>query len=176
MPVGINHIIKLWYFADWWNSPILTYSKRGTTKAGVDPTTHAIIYTPDPGPGRLSEETGMTKKPIRVNPVTPSQTLDPLSRVNFARVYTVDHNVRIMPVGQVAEDSMHRLVAYWLNEMTRQKWRELVIAICPPSVIIPCHQICNFHIYCRGKQRGRWLGNPGKRETLKVDAMLRELS
>ena len=61
----------------------------------------------------------MTKKPIRVNPVTPSQTLDPLSRVNFARVYTVDHNVRIMPVGQVAEESKYLLVTYWINEMTK---------------------------------------------------------
>ena len=62
----------------------------------------------------------MTKKPIKVNPL-PTQKLDPLSRINFAKIYTVEHNVRIMPVGQVAEDSKYLLVTYWINEMTGQK-------------------------------------------------------
>jgi hypothetical protein len=66
----------------------------------------------------LDEETGMTKKPIRVNPVT-AQRLDPLSRINFAKVYTVEHNVRVMPVGQVAEESKYLLVAYWIHEMMK---------------------------------------------------------
>ena len=76
-----------------------------------------MIYTPEPGPGRLQDENGMTKNPIKVLPTTPDQKLDPLSRINFAKVYTVEHNVRVMPVGQVSPGSMHLLVTYWQNEM-----------------------------------------------------------
>ena len=62
----------------------------------------------------------MTKQPIKVIPRT-AQKLDPLSRINFAKVYTVEHNVRVMPVGEVDQDSKHLLVAYWINEMTGEK-------------------------------------------------------
>ena len=97
--------------------PITTYAGRGTAKPGVDASTHAIIYMSNSKPSRLQSEAEMIRVPLKVEPADPSQKLDPLSRVNFAKMYTVEHNVRVMPVGQLSKSSQHLLVGYWMAEV-----------------------------------------------------------
>jgi hypothetical protein len=94
--------------------PISTYQNRGTTKRGLDPTSHAIIYMSNSNPQRLQDETGMTKEPLSVDPAQ-GQKLDGLSRVNFEKIYTVEHNLKVMDVGRVSKTSMPKLVGYWEN-------------------------------------------------------------
>ena len=65
--------------------------------------------SPQPLPG----ERGLVKRPIAVNPCNPSLTLDPMSRLNFGKLYTVEHNVRLRDIGVVAADSMPYLDAYF---------------------------------------------------------------
>jgi hypothetical protein len=92
--------------------PITTYGGRGTSKQGVDQGQHAIIYMQGQAPARLAAETGMVKEPLEVIPAG-HQKLDRMSRVNFAKMYTVEHNVKVMDVGKVSQDSLTKLTAYW---------------------------------------------------------------
>jgi hypothetical protein len=80
--------------------PILTYKRQGTTKPGIKHDDHAIIYTtenpPEPVPGE-----SLLLNPIRVIPKTPRDKLEPQSRLNYAKIYTVEHNVKVLFIGQV---------------------------------------------------------------------------
>ena len=91
----------------------MTYGGQGTSKPGIEASSHAIAYMSNSHPGRLPSETGMTKQPICIDPASPDQKLDLTTRINFARVYTVEHNVKVMDIGIVAESSMHHLIGYW---------------------------------------------------------------
>jgi hypothetical protein len=91
----------------------------GTSKPGIDASSHAIIYMSNSTPARLKSETGMTKEPICVDPATPDQKLGRLSRVNFAKIYTVEHNVKVLHVGSVAKQSMHHLRGYFKIELEK---------------------------------------------------------
>jgi hypothetical protein len=95
--------------------PILTYGMQGVLKYGVHPEDHAVVYTGKKnGPYLLHGEEGlMTKDPIRIEMNTPSERLDPLSRLNFAKLYTVEHNVKVSFIGRVAKNYERALmVAY----------------------------------------------------------------
>jgi hypothetical protein len=91
----------------------VTYGGRGTSKPGIEASSHAIAYMSNYHPARLASETGMTKQPICIDPAGPDQNLDQLSRINFARVYTVEHSLKVKNIGQVAASSMHHSIGYW---------------------------------------------------------------
>ncbi len=59
-------------------------------------------------------------RPIRVIPKTPRDKLEKESRINYAKIYTVEHNVKVLFIGQIAQDSQHALVAdfdaVWMNK------------------------------------------------------------
>jgi hypothetical protein len=69
---------------------------------------HAIIYTSREAPSpRRNEmprpnESGMLQ-PIRVKPKATTDRLDRLSRINFAKLYTVEHNVKVKEFGDVSK-------------------------------------------------------------------------
>lgn len=98
------------------SSPIKTYNGRGITKRGLSQEVieaHAIIHMSTEQPARLQAENKLTKRPIAVDASSPRQKLDRLSRVNFSKVYTVEHYVKVMDVGVVAARSMPYLISYW---------------------------------------------------------------
>lgn len=116
MPVrSVSPVIM--HCVDMLASPISTYQGQATTKSGLDPSTHAIVYMRSERPGRLADETGMTKTPLVVDPARPDQKLDVKSRINFAKIYTVEHNVKVMEVGQIGQESLHLLETYWKNQV-----------------------------------------------------------
>ncbi|KAF2843245.1 hypothetical protein M501DRAFT_905314, partial [Patellaria atrata CBS 101060] len=88
--------------------PIQTYSGKGVAKKSVIKEHHAIIYTgkslpndipkPKELPGR---EEGPMREPIRVKQNVKYEKMDPMSRVNFAKIYTVEHNVKVYDFGNV---------------------------------------------------------------------------
>ncbi len=56
------------------------------------------------GPYLLEREEGlMSKSPIRIDVISEAHKLDPLSRLNYAKLYTVEHNVKVFFIGQVAK-------------------------------------------------------------------------
>ena len=100
------------------HSRISTNGDRGTAKPLIDQSEHAIIYTGDTAPRKLPEEKRLTKDPIKVVPVDGHQ-LEELSRVNFAKQYPVEHNVKVLEIGQVASHHLPMFLGYWQNEQEK---------------------------------------------------------
>ena len=97
-----------------------TYGGRGVSKPGLskaDREAHTIIYMSDTQPAKLPEESDLNKKPIAVDKSSPDQKLHLSSRLNFAKIHTVNWNVKVMNVGRVARESMPLLVAYWQQSL-----------------------------------------------------------
>ncbi|KAL5322342.1 hypothetical protein ACEPPN_010315 [Leptodophora sp. 'Broadleaf-Isolate-01'] len=101
-------------------SPIHTYSGQATLKSNLpDPKQHAIIYTSKHPPEERSYATedgtivkeNLPKEPIRVIPEQEGDERDlgDLSRVNYAKIYTVEHYVRVLNIGKVHPSSMASL-------------------------------------------------------------------
>jgi hypothetical protein len=64
-------------------------------------------------------EPKMAKDPVEIEPARPDQELDPMSQLNFGRVYTVEHNVKALPVGRITDGSMARFNAYIEHQVNR---------------------------------------------------------
>lgn len=58
----------------------------------------------------------MTKHPIRVDPTVPRHHLDKASRVNYAKLYTVEYNTKVWFVGKIHKDSAHQFAADYNEE------------------------------------------------------------
>lgn len=101
--------------------PIATYSGQGVGKYGVVKSDHAIIYTgktvPQPMQSELPSrrEAGMRPVPIRVDPDTRDDRLDPVSRVDLRAVHTVHHNIKAKNLGCVNTQSLGHLQAMFQN-------------------------------------------------------------
>jgi hypothetical protein len=108
----------------------MTYGKQGCAKPGVLKWQHAIIYTgkdepaAQPGEQPRQGEYSMMQG-IRVAPRSRQDKLDPLSRINFAKIYTVEHNVKVYDFGDVHEDSLVPLKVQWKYTLKRNPKRQL---------------------------------------------------
>jgi hypothetical protein len=80
--------------------PIMTYGRQGVAKPGVIKCHHAVVYTSrkEPAPQKNEApkrgEKGLLTS-IRVKANSRQEKLDPLSRINFSKIYTVEHNVKV---------------------------------------------------------------------------------
>jgi hypothetical protein len=63
-----------------------------------------MIYTGRDVPSQLQGEQ-LVKRPVRMEPSSPEEKLDPISRVNYAKVYTIEHNIRVCFIGKIHADS-----------------------------------------------------------------------
>jgi len=86
--------------------PIHTYRNRGLGKGGIKLEDHAIIYTSSPAP----KDDGVDKEPIQVVPKTPRDKLLVGSCLNYAKIYTVEHNVKVLFIGEIEKHSQRRLI------------------------------------------------------------------
>lgn len=102
-------------------SPVFTYGGQATLKPGCRPVEHAIIYYSTlQSPILLPNETVLPKQPIGVLPsVGHQQPMSTASRVRFGKVYPIDWNVKVKDLGKVVDGDMERLLAYYVNELTR---------------------------------------------------------
>jgi hypothetical protein len=93
-------------------SPIHTYNGYATLKRNLpNPHEHAIIYTSNkpPNPHWYQDDDGtrhvekLKKDPIKVlsEQRGPDGDLDPRSRLNYGKVYTVEKDCRVLKVGMV---------------------------------------------------------------------------
>jgi hypothetical protein len=72
----------------------------------------------DTRPSPLPEEGRyLIKKPIAVEKASTDQKLDPMSRLNFKKIYTIEHNVKVMSVGKVVDGSLPVLLGYWRQSL-----------------------------------------------------------
>ncbi|PVH81043.1 hypothetical protein DL98DRAFT_417452 [Cadophora sp. DSE1049] len=101
-------------------SPIYTYGGQATLKPNLpDVQQHAIIHTSrQPPPEKFSyDDTGtlvkenLEKEPIRVinEQADEEGDLGAFSRINYSKIYTVEHYVRVLNIGKVHPMSMASL-------------------------------------------------------------------
>jgi hypothetical protein len=95
----------IWLYANGY-SPISTYNRQGTLKSGINGNSHAIIYTGKTAPKPLPGELEFLKSPIQIIPKIPREKLEKESRVNYAKIYTVEHNVKVRFIGHIAPASV----------------------------------------------------------------------
>ena len=100
-------------------SAINTYKHRGVAKWGVEPDRHAIVYLEGQVPFHAHGEPRMIKDPLALRPDRPDEGLDRMSRLNFGKIHTVEHNVKVRPLGKIAASSMPRFRAYAESEFQR---------------------------------------------------------
>ncbi|KAH9221413.1 hypothetical protein DL95DRAFT_519408 [Leptodontidium sp. 2 PMI_412] len=86
--------------------PIFTYGGRGAMKPGIRAKDHAPMYNTGGevayGPGE--KKRGLTREPIEVH-CDPRHKLDKMSRLNYAKTYTVEYNVKVLFIGKIAKAS-----------------------------------------------------------------------
>jgi hypothetical protein len=83
----------------------LTYQRQGGAKSGINRNDHAIVYIGQEPSEEVNREEGLTRPPIELIPKTHRDKLEPKSLINYAKIYTVEHNVKVLFIGQVARGS-----------------------------------------------------------------------
>jgi hypothetical protein len=100
--------------------PIVTYEGQGVAKPGVNKGLHSIAYisSDEPRP-QETEQPRYVELPmlpgIRIIPKKRRAKLDKMSRIDFSRMYIVEHNVKVFDFGQVAHSHLGRLQSQWMS-------------------------------------------------------------
>ncbi|KAF2159651.1 hypothetical protein M409DRAFT_29818 [Zasmidium cellare ATCC 36951] len=96
--------------------PIVSYDGQGAAKPGVLKREHGIAYIgkqpPEPTEGELPRrgEEGMLPRPVRIDPDQKTEKLTTMSRINYGKVYTVEHNVKVRSLGTVSGRTLQALL------------------------------------------------------------------
>lgn len=83
--------------------PILTYRKQGCAKPGVKPKVHGMIYGSNEKkpPKPPKDEPILGFPPVRMTIIASGEKLDKTSRVNYSKLVTVEHNLRVFFIGRL---------------------------------------------------------------------------
>lgn len=104
--------------------PILTYERRGCTKKGVKPAKHGVIYHRGAKPRYVEGEPELGFSPVQMELDHPSEKLAPQSRVNYSKLVTVEHNVKVFFVGRVRRDHFDNIVQDAVDKCWSDKRRD----------------------------------------------------
>ncbi|GAP90778.1 hypothetical protein SAMD00023353_4700310 [Rosellinia necatrix] len=83
--------------------PILTYDRRGCSKKGVRPNKHGIIYAMGQKPRPLKGEPNLGFDPVPLDIYVEGETLARESRVNYSKLVTIEHNVKVFFIGRIPQ-------------------------------------------------------------------------
>ncbi|KAI1126775.1 hypothetical protein F5Y10DRAFT_204405 [Nemania abortiva] len=81
--------------------PILTYDRQGCGKRGVRPSKHGIIYAMGQRPKTLRDEPDLGFDPVPLEMYAEGETLAMQSRVNYSKLVTIEHNVKVFFIGRI---------------------------------------------------------------------------
>ncbi|KAI1135033.1 hypothetical protein F5Y05DRAFT_190229 [Hypoxylon sp. FL0543] len=89
--------------------PIRTYGGEGCRKSGIDPRTHGIIYSPSLNQGLrppplLEGEPDLGFAPIQMVGCKEEDILPRESRVDYAKLVTIEHVAEVSFIGVVARE------------------------------------------------------------------------
>ena len=87
--------------------PLLTYQGKATRKHGVNPDDHAAVFAENSKPRFLPGE-NLRKSPLKIIIEDPREKIDPLTRINFSKIYTVEHNVKALKIGRIPDTDLLR--------------------------------------------------------------------
>jgi hypothetical protein len=76
-------------------------------------------------PRSQKDEPALSKSPFACTPARPEEELHSSSRINFARVYTIEHNMKVLNVGKIVQAHLRRLETYFLQTMSSNRREEL---------------------------------------------------
>lgn len=88
------------------SSPIYSYQNQGCAKPGVKAEHHGVIH--EIGNPPVAREPGLGFDSVRAR--TTADDTEPLkdtSRVNYSKIVTVEHNVKVMFVGEILQEDWH---------------------------------------------------------------------
>ncbi|KAM0718567.1 hypothetical protein Q7P37_005637 [Cladosporium fusiforme] len=88
---------------------ISTHSGQGARAPRNQSPDHGIVFTGSNAPQAFKHEKGILLGAIRVDPSNASDRLHVASRLNYGKVYNVEHNVEVKPYGIVNSNFMHLL-------------------------------------------------------------------
>ncbi|KAK4151172.1 hypothetical protein C8A00DRAFT_36178 [Chaetomidium leptoderma] len=103
--------------------PILTYEHKGCKKRGVKPLKHGIIYQAGRKPRMLEEEPELGFQPVQVRLHERAERLDKESRVNYAKLTTIEHNFRVHFIGTVEPNDFQNIVVPAVDDCWQKKKR-----------------------------------------------------
>ncbi|GAW16820.1 hypothetical protein ANO14919_062590 [Xylariales sp. No.14919] len=107
--------------------PILTYDRRGCGKKGVRPSKHGIIYAAGSKPKLLKNEPELGFDPVPLEIYAEGETLARESRVNYSKLVTIEHNVKVFFIGRIPypySDRVSRAVdKCWSDKMHKSSKR-----------------------------------------------------
>lgn len=92
--------------------PLTTHHGQGSSKQGLNPDDFVAVYDEKIGRPQYSPGEKLTKKAIPVVVEDPSEKIDPMTRVNITRIYSVEHNLKVKKVGRVHEKHISRLLQF----------------------------------------------------------------
>jgi hypothetical protein len=91
---------------------ITTHNGRGAAQRNASE--HGVVYTGAAAPpARFRNEADILPTAIRIDPFDEDDTLHSASRVNYGKVYNIEHNVKVKPYGVVNNQFMHSLITQW---------------------------------------------------------------
>ncbi|KAM5359135.1 hypothetical protein ACJZ2D_014708 [Fusarium nematophilum] len=102
--------------------PIFTYGRKGCNKKGVKPDKHGIIHEVNTRAVSLSEEPRLGFAPVRVQIYEDGERISKESRVNYSKLITVEHNVKVLFIGRVTSNDFD-IVADAVNVCWESKTR-----------------------------------------------------
>nr|OQO31294.1 hypothetical protein B0A51_03272 [Rachicladosporium sp. CCFEE 5018] len=101
--------------------PILTYDHQGAKKKSLDASENGIVFTGKAVPADAPQVPGLLEYPIRVNADDPTDKLDSESLIHYGKVYTIEHNIKVKPFGNVHDNYIQTLQLQfrdvWVNRM-----------------------------------------------------------
>ena len=77
----------------------------------------------------------MRNMSIRIVPDDKSFSLDPISRLNFGKVYTIDYSVKVKSIGMVHRTSMRHLL-YQFRDVWKSAFTPAALANSPSSNLV----------------------------------------
>ncbi|KAM3452994.1 hypothetical protein MY3296_004097 [Beauveria thailandica] len=81
--------------------PILTYGGKACKKSGVKPEKHGIVHERGQKSKKLDGEPSLGFSPVRVEMTEEGEKISRESRVNYSKLVTVEHNVKVFFIGHV---------------------------------------------------------------------------
>jgi hypothetical protein len=108
-------------------SPIFTYSGRGTSKPGVDPSEHAVAYSYGTFPQLLHGEQPLEKHPICIVMTEKERPMPEASRIRFGVYHPVQYNVKVKDLGYVHPDWVPTILGYWNKEQDTADGQEIEV-------------------------------------------------
>jgi hypothetical protein len=94
--------------------PLNTHNRQATTKPGVRSQDYAAVY-PLGGKVEYKPKEQLDNEPLPILVEDPGEQIDPMSRLNFGRVYTVEHNVQVQKIGRVPDEKLPLLNDYFVK-------------------------------------------------------------